>query len=327
VKKIYRIIFLAIILFFFRAEESLALTVSPPLLELTSRPGEVVSGEVKIFNEAPSAATFDVSLVDFESRGEDGIPAFSDSIDSRFGLTSLMKVDPQSVTIKPSEWLAIPYSISIPSDAEPGSRYATLFFTNQEVHSKGLVGIEPKVGILFLLKIDGDVDELGKIVDFKIGKGNKNFFEYTPLTFETRFENLGNVHLKPQGMIDIFNMKGKKITQLPVNKEDVGGNVLPKSFRRFESQWDENEGVLPQTFFGKVKYEWKNFRFGKYKADLKLAYGSHGEIGYAQLNFWMIPWQLITVLLVFMVIVLLLIRFGIRRYNRWIVKRMSKSKN
>jgi hypothetical protein len=320
--KHYRIIFLVIIFFFLKAEKSFALTVSPPLLELSSRPGEIISGEVKIFNESDSQATVNSSLVNFKSSGEDGVPSFTDSMDNQFGLVSWMKVNSNQITIQPSQWQSVPYSIEIPKNAEPGGHYATLFFSNQLPDSKDSVGIEQKVGILFLLKIDGDIKESGKIKEFRIGGGDRYFFEYTPLTFEVRFENLGNVHLKPQGTIDISNMRNRKVAELAVNKESIGGNVLPQSVRKFESAWEENQS-LPQTFFEKAKYEWKNFRFGRYKADLKLVYGSHGEIVDARLYFWMIPLSLILILLAFAVLVIAILIFGVRRYNRWIVKRLT----
>ena len=53
-----------------------------------------------------------------------------------------------------------------------------------------------------------------------------------------RFENKGNVHVKPVGQIEIRDIFGNKVETLAVNEEK--GNVLPLSIRRFQATLDRS---------------------------------------------------------------------------------------
>ncbi len=136
---------------------------------------------------------------------------------------------------------------------------------------------------------------------FKIGKlADKTFseatnFEKFPISFETKFKNEGNTHLKPIGKIELSDEKGevlknigkeaitsnagafigeKMVDYIPVN--DGLGNVLPKSERRFESIW---EG------FGYPELQADGTKLVKFK-DLTSYYADKAAEKRAFLQFW-----------------------------------------
>lgn len=183
------------------------------------------------------------------------------------------------------------------------------------------------MGALVLLRVTGDIHEEGKLLNFSLAD-KKKFFEFLPVTFEMRFQNLGNVHLKPQGEIVITDMAGRVAARVPVNKVRSGGNVLPNSIRRYEATWVKKEyKEPPSTFWGKVLAEKNNFALGKYRANLTLEYGLNPKKAYAVLYFWVFPWHLILVSIIGFIILILLLYFGIKRYNRWIIERALRERN
>jgi hypothetical protein len=108
----------------------------------------------------------------------------------------------------------------------------------------------------------------------------------------------------------------------------VQGNVLPKSIRRFELWWQkhsEEASAKPQPenlgFFSSVKYQWNNFAFGRYVAHLDLKYGSADETVSSTFAVFVFPWQLLVTELFGLAIIIFILRFAIKRYNAYVIKR------
>ncbi len=115
-----------------------------------------------------------------------------------------------------------------------------------------------------LVNVPGNVKVEGKLDGFEIGMAEAqkpfvpaNEFSAFPITFETKFKNDGNVHLKPTGKIELIDEDGKTLKNigketlstpqglylgeqmvdyLPIN--NGLGSVLPKSERRFDYAWE-----------------------------------------------------------------------------------------
>jgi hypothetical protein len=173
----------------------------------------------------------------------------------------------------------------VPVEAGPGGYYgAILFGTSPPKLSlssadKGAgMAIAQQTGSLVLLQVKGDVYEEARIREFNTDKGIYG----TPfdVNFILRVENLGNVHVKPAGLISIKNMFGKEVGQIQVN--NTGANVLPKSIRRFGYVWSGNMAL------------------GRYQATLGLSYGTATDKGgqgkqslVTEIYFWIVPWKIV----------------------------------
>jgi hypothetical protein len=324
----YRVFLLT--LFFLLAHQASALTISPPTRELSGDPGQTISGTIKLYNETGSNMQFFASTMDFTAKeGEGGDPLFLEqSVDEKnqsHSLASWIKVPDWPIDVKSQEFQAVTFEIDIPSDAEPGGHYAAVFFAPQtvEVGGPGSVGINYQTGSLILITVSGDIREEGGVKEFKT-KNYRKFYEHLPVIMELRLENTGNVHFRPKesSYVEIRNIFGQKLEDLPVNKSETGGNVLPQSIRRYEIIWgDANEKNWPQGFWDKVKYEWNNFYLGRYsaKAIVELP---QGVTDVSQIYFWIIPWQLLIFIILGLIILILLFR----QYNRWIIKKARESK-
>lgn len=309
---------------------SFALTISPPVYELSGKPGQVLKVGMKIFNEEKEFKTWYFSTQTFEAKGEEGEPVFVDEINQE-GLAQWIKT-PSKVSLAPGELKKIEFEINIPDNAGAGGHYAAIFLNSSPPQEKG-VGVATRIGALVLLKVEGEVIEKGELLEFQIEDGRK-IRDSLPVPFILRIENTGTVHIKPSGYIKIKNLFGKTTAELPVNlakgpdgKWRPVGNILPNSIRKFSAKWGPAEKSL-SSFWDKVKYQKNNFALGPYKAKLLLSYGANKDkLISSFLVFWILPWQLILVSLVILLAIILLVTLGIKRYNRWIIEKAFKSKD
>jgi hypothetical protein len=296
-----------------------ALTISPPVRELMGDPGGTVSGIVKLYNETDRDITVYPSTAIFKAKpSENGEPDFPDleKNNNESDLASWIKIPQGPMTIRSLDWQTIVFEINVPKDAEPGGHYAAIFFSPQNPAdtSSDAVSVNYKTGSLLLLSISGNVKEGGALKEFA---SDKTFYDHIPASFAVRVENTGNMHFKPEGTVAVTNVFGSNVADLKIVKAEAGGNVLPKSTRKYEVVWGETDAQkLPKGFWGKVRYEFNNFYLGRYTAlaSVKIP-GS--DSGNAKVSIWIIPWQLVIVA----VILLLVLFFIFRQYNRWIIRK------
>lgn len=310
-----------------------AITIIPPRIELAGDPGQNISNFFKIFNETEKTLILYVSTANFTAKqGKEGVPQFLSPEENIYDLASWIQTEEGPITVLPSEYKTVNYSINIPFDADPGGHYAGIFLGNKNPNGEGgnndSVGISSKAGMLVLLGVSGAVNESAGLEDFAL-KNKKVFFESLPVDFSVGFRNNGNVHLRPEGAISIKNIFGKEVASIDVNRRKIGAgaNVLPDTVRHFDASW-EKISALPDSggegFLDKLKKEQDNFALGKYIANLELSYGSKKNIVRAELAFWVFPWRLILAYLLAGIILFSSFIFLIKRYNRWIISQAEK---
>ncbi len=306
----------------FLAQGALALTISPPKFELDGNPGSRILQTIKLFNETEEDRTFYPSLQDFTARGEEGEPGFVE--ESEYGLSKWIKISQDPIPLDSKERKEIQFTVEIPESAEPGGHYAAILFSTQPpetISGATAIGIAGKIGSLVLLKVSGQTVESGKLLEFDT-KDKKSFYTHLPVDFYVRFENLGNVHLKPQGDIKLHGLLDITSTPTTLLVNDAGGNALPKSIRRYDVSWTKSGlKTIGQGIFGELQSQWRGFAIGKFSAHLNLYYGAEGKQMSAEKNFWIFPWLLILAMVIGVTVLALGLRIGIRKYNAWIIKK------
>lgn len=294
-----------------------AITVSPPIIEFDARPGDTIVDTIKLYNETLESQTLTGSVQTFKALNETGAPSFLSPEEST-DLATWLRLDESQVTLGADERKDILFSINVPKDAEPGGHFAGILWTPsgaKSVEGSG-VGITVKTGTLILVRVAGDINEAGRLVGFTADKSSYN---YLPANFSVRFENLGNVHLKPIGSIEIKNLLGRKVADLPINGDF--SNVLPESIRKFDATWQKTETPRGASEWQKER---ENFAWGKYTATLKLDYGVDGQKTTASLAFWVFPWRVTLFYLAVAILIIVLIVIGIKTYNKWLIKKYSQ---
>lgn len=316
-KYIYSLLFAAIFSIFGFSGTIDALTVSPPILEISADPGNTVTGEIKLFNESDRTQTFYTSFENFEPSDDTGTPKF---VGAEGGLATWLS-STGSVTLAPKEEILIPYTLSIPIETEPGGYFAATFFGTQPPANDGSqVSIGGRIGVLMLLRANGDIPESGGLLEYDT-KDSQYFYTHPPIEFEYRFSNDGGDRVVPRGDIELKNTFGKVRAIIEANLSE--GSVLPDSARRFKPKW-QPEANQPEGFIQTVKYQWRNFYFGFYTAELNLGWGFTNQLANDSVSLLIIPWQLLLVLIIGLLLVWLVLKFGGKAYKKSLMKQLEK---
>ncbi len=291
-----------------------ALTISPAREELTGDKGESIAKTFLVINEQDTDQVLYTSVEAFDSQGESGTPNFTAGTE---GLPSWITITDQ-ITVKKGERITIPYTITVPQDADAGGHFAAIFLSTVPPSADGgQVSVGAKVGMLILLKVTGEIKEDGGLSSFTI-KEDKKILTSVPVDFVYRFNNAGNDRVKPEGDIVIRNTLGMETARVNANQNQ--GNVLPGSVRRFDVRYGEGEApAVSAPFFDHVKYQMNNLAVGMYTADLELAFGAESKAN-ATVTYFMFPWQFLSVVLGFLVVVILLLVILVKKYNKWIIQ-------
>jgi hypothetical protein len=290
------------------AQAGQGLEISPPLVELNVDPGQTVSFEIRLRNIITSPLIARGSIDDFVSGGEEGQPKLlldENAEPSPYSFKGWTGPLPE-LNLAPGEAKSAKISLTVPQDAAPGGHYGVVRYTGTapDIDETG-VALSASIGTLVLINVSGNVTYDAKIEEFftmQNGK-RKGFFETGPISFIERIKNQGSVHIKPIGTIRITNTFGKEVAVLSVN--ETGGNILPGSIRRFEQQLD------------------KKFLIGRYTAEANIQYNGQNMTSF--LTFWVIPYKLIAIILGVLILLFVIFRTGIKRYNRMIIKKAQSS--
>ncbi len=304
---------------FLFANGAQAIVVSPVIMDHDLSPGMTVSGKIMVTNESDGQQTYYTSFSTFIAEGEEGHQQFLQAEDDQVGIPSWFELSETAIVVQPKNSKELEYKITVPPNAEPGGHYAALFLsTSPETSEKtSSVGLSSKTGILFLIRVEGDITESASLKSFTV---ERPMFDHLPAVMSLRLENTGNVHIRPQGVLTVRNMWGGIVARVPANPKNSA--VLPHSIRRLDTWWLKSEEIAEGGgFFAGLQNEWKNFALGRYEASVDVKYGSRSTpLEAGSVTFWVIPWRIL-VLAGGMIAVLFIV---MKLYNQMIVSAALK---
>lgn len=282
--------------------------LSPVKIEIKADPGDIVTSFIEVTNRSSKTAKLYAQVLDFLASGEEGEQTFlaPEENAQTYSLAYWIDITKDPLLLAVEEKTRVPFSINIPENAEPGGHYGVIFFGSNPPRKREegpAVAVGGRMGALVLLTVSGEITEQGFIKEFST---SKKFYEFLPVNFVIRFENTGNVHLAPQGKIEILDLFGKKAAEIMVN--ETGKKALPNSVRRFEAQWEK---------------EVEKYIIGRYTAKITLFYGNPIKTATAQTSFWIIPWKRILPIFIGLIIVLAIFIFGLRDRIKWIIRKIK----
>ena len=254
------------------------IVLGPTKIEIFLDPGETATREITVTNRTGRTIKFGIEIEDFKgSHNPDQTIVLMGKEKGPYSLRDWVKPEIEEFTLNHGQRIHLPVEISIPPNAEPGGYYGVVFVVTkpdlseteaESEKTKGQVSIVSRAGALFFVRVKGDVEESGFLKDFKTGK---DYYEQGPISFEVFFENNGSVHLTPYGVVEIFNLFGKKVEEIELDP----WFVMPDSLRLREAKWE------------------KSFLFGRYTALASVNRGYQDIIDQKSIEFWVIPWKII----------------------------------
>ncbi len=297
------------------ANNGQALEIAPPVIYLNVNPGQTVKTQIFIRDISSGNLLVNGTVNNFVSGDETGTPKIilDKEADKNNAFSLVDWVEPlPSLLLIPREIKSMTVTINVPQDASPGGHYGVIRFTSVPPSLEGSgVSLAASIGVLLLLTVSGDVKEDLSVAELSVYRNNKKgtFFDGGPLEFRERLKNTGNVHVQPVGQVVITNMFGKTFASVNVNLPP--GNVLPDSIREFRQPLDK-------AVIGNKRL------FGRYKAKLTVTYGTDKKKVNSEITFWVIPYKLIGLIIIFLIALFFVLRFFLKRYNRRILDQAQK---
>jgi hypothetical protein len=280
--------------------------ITPALIEETLEPGAVVQYAITIGNQNDTEQTFFLSLRNIEGVQDGGTPIFADTNQEITGyeLVDWIALEQTEVTIPAGGQTAVNFTLSLPNDAPPGSRFGGVFVSVDapELDRSG-AAVGYQVANIISIRVAGDANEMASIRQFAT---EKYFHGSTNVDFTARIENSGNVLVRPTGPVEITNMLGQKVDTITMNESR--GAVFPGATRDFGLNWlTDGTG------------------FGRYEAVIALAYGDQGAVRTmsSTATFWILPTNILFPAIGGLVFLLLISYIFVKLYIRRTLARMG----
>jgi len=291
----------------FAQSDSFSLTLTPPLFQLSIGPGEFWASSLKAVNTNDYEITLYATVMNFSANGDEGQGKFTpivgeSSEEKSQTLAGWIEVAKEPVVVAPGQSVDIPFSVRIPEDASPGGHYAAILVGTQPLRDEQggpVIRVSSFISSLFFVRIKGEVFENASIREFIVGSSWRSDAR---IPMSLRVENTGTVHILPAGDVVVYDMWGIERGRVPVNQNNNFGNVLPHSVRKFELEWA-----------GEVSW-WNT---GLYSAVVTLGFGDEEKQSISsETHFWVVPITPLAILGGGILVLILLLRWMIRRSIR-----------
>ncbi|MFC1780070.1 WxL protein peptidoglycan domain-containing protein [Patescibacteria group bacterium] len=245
------------------------LSISPVVFELNSDPSDSLTNQIKVYNPTDNPTNVKMLVEDFTPVGEEGQVVLEEPDENTtFSLASWATITPEEFVLRPAEQQVVSFTINVPANAEPGGHYGSIvaYISGGGSETTGS-SIGSKRGALVLLRVSGDIKENIIVNTFS----TKSFQEKGPVEFDLKFENTGNVHVRPAGFITITDTFGNQVVELEIPQN----NVIPDAIRQAGTTWEDTNLI------------------GRYTATLVANYGTGSKQTITSVtNFIVFPWKI-----------------------------------
>jgi hypothetical protein len=276
-------------------------TLSPAFQDITIAKDESQkSFELKVINGSDTDVDYRLSALDFKSLNETGGVAFigenPTKLEQKYGLASWLILETNQITIPAHGTTRVKVIIDNRESLSPGGHYGAVLLTRTNLPSAtgaDQVKLNQVLSSLLLVKKTG-----GEVYGFKLAgqQPNGDLWSLPDIT-TLRFQNTGNVHVVPRGAVKLVDPLGRVVKQGIINAES--GNILPESFRRYESSLTDL-GVVPVP--------------GWYHLQVSYRYDGSDTLTIANYGFFWLGWLWVAVL----IIVPIWIIISVRQVSRWL---------
>ncbi|MBI2120146.1 MAG: hypothetical protein HYT94_00800 [Parcubacteria group bacterium] len=269
--------------------------LSPAKIDVSVDPGGTATEYLTVTNRQEKEMSFKIEIEDFKGSQDPTRAVFLLGPEKGpYSLKDFLSPEVSIFTLKPKQMITFPVMVSVPSDASPGGLYGSVLISSVPVTGGGGGAVAvSRLGALFFVRVNGDTLESGELSSFKLKGPKKLLYQKGPFSFEILYKNSGTVHLVPYGVVRISNIFGQMVDEFPVDPYFA----MPDSVRYREIAWN------------------KNMLVGRYKAQLLLNRGYENIIDTAEVSFIVLPTKIIVGSFVAVVVLLLIFRFLVNRFE------------
>ncbi len=232
------------------------ITLSPFEQQISLAPDDTTKTfNLLLTNNTNNLQELSISARDFGSLNDTGgvLLEGSKSYTQKYGLTSWLVLGTDTVVLQPGEKRNIPITIENRSSLQPGGHYGAVVVSvtglNNQKSNQVLIN-QQLLSLLFVKKIGGEHYDL----KLKEVEQNGNWFNL-PTTVKLRFQNPGNVHVAPRGLVKLKAPSGKVLAQGIINAESA--YILPETFRELYVPLIKVNSSLPLPGAYKVEVDYR----------------------------------------------------------------------
>ncbi len=274
-----------------QTQNTTQIIVVPPKQELILEPGTTSRITVRFYNESDEPILADLKIADFIVTSEQGSPDFLENYTTdkayRYAASSWVNLPYKSVTIPAKDRIEAIATINVPKNALPGGHYFAII-----LEPKSETGLA-KTSLEAAQSISARVASLANIIvpGNYLTKATISrlfaplFSEYGPVKTEVRLKNTGDIHIRPKAYLQLSDFFGKSVDSKTLKEV----NIFPAAERNYSGELG------------------RKLMFGRYQISLTATYGQ-GQVVSGKLYVWVIPWKLITVLVLTIIIIWIIVK-------------------
>jgi hypothetical protein len=207
----------------------------------------------------------------------------------KYSLSSWISFENKNLQLAPGEKKSVKVFID-KNRITKGGHYASILAEIQAPESKQQVNVKAVLSsLLFVRASTGKEVEEGKIDTFE---PLRDGIEY-PNAYILRFENSGNVHVIPYGLIQVLDPLGNLVAKGALNDNSL--DVLPESIRRYDTTITTYQKILlPGIYTAKI-----DLHFGKtnQKLSATVKFFSQGMFDFVKIGLGLVIILLLALLL------------------------------
>jgi hypothetical protein len=250
-----------------RAATPSGITVSPAFQQVSIPQGQAsVPIKFTVTNHQTKTQTIKLGTQDFNTLGETGGLVFVGSnpteLQKKYGLAKWVELPQTRLTIQPNQTATVNASVLNLSTLNPGGHYGALMLAlNDSGQSNNSVVLHPIASsLLFVTKLGGDTHRLGLA-----GVESKHNIFNLPGNVTLRFQNAGNTHVIPRGIVTLSDPKGHIVKKGIINQDS--NIILPETVRKLSVPLQTiSTSHLPGSYTIKVDFRFDGFsQYREYK--------------------------------------------------------------
>ena len=230
--------------------------LSPFEQQLSIAPADSArSFELTLTNHTTSLQELKLSARDFGSLNETGgvLLEGSSEYTQKYGLASWLKLSTDTVVLKPGEARSVTVTIENRTSLQPGGHYGAVAASVNSLTDQAdnqVVINQQLLSLVLVTKLGGEHYDL----KLRAMSHNGNWLRL-PKTIKLRFQNPGNVHVIPRGIVKLKSPSGTVLAQGIINSESAF--VLPETFRELYVPLTKVGSALPLPGIYQAEVEYR----------------------------------------------------------------------
>ncbi|MFF1505928.1 WxL protein peptidoglycan domain-containing protein [Streptomyces sp. NPDC058326] len=255
---------------------------SRPYFFLTADPGSTHTDRVTVANKTAAPLTFRLYGADAYNTDRDGGFAVRTQRERQTGAGAWITPERTRITVPPRSAVTVPYTLTVPADADPGDHPGALVALDERVgagtRGSVAVGVQRAVAARLYLRVSGPavpalaVEDVTLDQDRPLVPGTRTSSAVVSYTLHNR----GNVTLSPKVALRAEGLFGRTLLARDLAK--VPAELLPRQKIRLTERWT-----------GSPQFDW---------GDVTLTATAKGVRETGAVSFLALPWLAAATLLV-----------------------------